>query len=503
MNAKLLYWNGRGQWVEYPLRAQGTIIGREPSCTIPISDISMSQWHARISGSAAGWFIEDMTSTNGTFVNGRRVQGQTALPHLAQLQCGSAQFRFAVVGDDQGTTLMGQPEGPQEVRRERDALRVELDETRRRMQEDLDALATARDGLIKEVLDAKQQKAEALRLSAAEQQALREDLRRAQHLCRTAEQEAAELRREREQIGAEYNGLKDRFVLLVAEAHESHEQAEARRREIDRLKGEAQTNLIESESRQRLIEESRKELEAEQKARSAEKEQLRLLVEEAEKVRKRQDAAYQELLRQKSDWSRERIDLDRQVRDLKQDIAEHDLRARTAGQKGEKLGEQLAALTAERDDLHRRHEDKVLQILGTRAESAKLRAELDRQRELAERQGNLLQKEIKRLQQLVEARQLSAAAAGNSGPVDSPAKTPTDDKLAVVSATIGDVYRGADQTLAAMRDGLFTALETCTRSASPTEGGTGAELRALLEKILGWAEQARTRIGGLEHLLEH
>jgi hypothetical protein len=57
-----------------------TTIGRGPECELRIEDTYASQQHARIFGKQGGWYVEDLGSTNGTFVNEQRL----AAPALLQ-----------------------------------------------------------------------------------------------------------------------------------------------------------------------------------------------------------------------------------------------------------------------------------------------------------------------------------------------------------------------------------------------------------------------------------
>jgi pSer/pThr/pTyr-binding forkhead associated (FHA) protein len=61
----------------YPLHGPVTI-GRSPECDIHINDLGLSRVHARLVPGENGVHIEDLNSTNGTFLNDRRVMKDTA-----------------------------------------------------------------------------------------------------------------------------------------------------------------------------------------------------------------------------------------------------------------------------------------------------------------------------------------------------------------------------------------------------------------------------------------
>ncbi len=48
-------------------------IGRSESCAIRLEDDYVSQMHARLYGKNGAWFVEDLGSTNGTYLNEGRV----------------------------------------------------------------------------------------------------------------------------------------------------------------------------------------------------------------------------------------------------------------------------------------------------------------------------------------------------------------------------------------------------------------------------------------------
>lgn len=60
---------------EFPLEKNELIVGREQSNDITISDPEVSRRHARIFFQNGSYVVEDLGSTNGTFVNGQRLTG--------------------------------------------------------------------------------------------------------------------------------------------------------------------------------------------------------------------------------------------------------------------------------------------------------------------------------------------------------------------------------------------------------------------------------------------
>jgi len=53
-----------------------TVVGKDPACTLVLQDSFMSSRHAEIKIEAGSWILKDMGSTNGTYVNDKRVDKQ-------------------------------------------------------------------------------------------------------------------------------------------------------------------------------------------------------------------------------------------------------------------------------------------------------------------------------------------------------------------------------------------------------------------------------------------
>jgi hypothetical protein len=76
-----------------PGGAQATLrIGRMPECDLQLLDTTVSRYHAEFRRSAAGWFLVDLNSTNGTRVNGWRINAPTAVHPGDEVSFGSVVF---------------------------------------------------------------------------------------------------------------------------------------------------------------------------------------------------------------------------------------------------------------------------------------------------------------------------------------------------------------------------------------------------------------------------
>ena len=69
------------------------IVGRDSSCDLTISEQAVSRQHAKFERTAHGFIVTDLGSTNGTWVNGERVQTQ-ALRSGNRVRIGGRIFKF-------------------------------------------------------------------------------------------------------------------------------------------------------------------------------------------------------------------------------------------------------------------------------------------------------------------------------------------------------------------------------------------------------------------------
>ena len=56
-----------------PLRGNGILIGRNPECALVLDDDYASGRHCRLFPGSDGWLVEDLSSTNGTFIGRDRL----------------------------------------------------------------------------------------------------------------------------------------------------------------------------------------------------------------------------------------------------------------------------------------------------------------------------------------------------------------------------------------------------------------------------------------------
>ena len=72
----------------------GAVIGRSRDCDVVLSDGNVSRRHAEVRPTVDGWAVNDLGSTNGVLLNGRRVDGTAPLRPGDRIELGTTELRF-------------------------------------------------------------------------------------------------------------------------------------------------------------------------------------------------------------------------------------------------------------------------------------------------------------------------------------------------------------------------------------------------------------------------
>ncbi len=92
--AELLAFAGLSGTQRYRLTEELYVLGRHPDCDIVLDAGAVSRQHAKIIRADNKFFVEDLHSRNGTFLNGRPVQGRCKLANGDQLKICDLMFTF-------------------------------------------------------------------------------------------------------------------------------------------------------------------------------------------------------------------------------------------------------------------------------------------------------------------------------------------------------------------------------------------------------------------------
>lgn len=71
-----------------------TPLGRDVNNAIVIDDPFASADHAVLTYRGRSWYLEDLDSTNGSYINGQRIDGVAALGYGDEVQIGQVRFRL-------------------------------------------------------------------------------------------------------------------------------------------------------------------------------------------------------------------------------------------------------------------------------------------------------------------------------------------------------------------------------------------------------------------------
>lgn len=88
----LLVTAGSLKGTRLPLGSVAILIGRAPTCSLVLEDDFASAKHARIyqSGDGKHWYVEDLGSTNGTYVNNEKITEPVELEPSTRVRIGQS-----------------------------------------------------------------------------------------------------------------------------------------------------------------------------------------------------------------------------------------------------------------------------------------------------------------------------------------------------------------------------------------------------------------------------
>jgi serine phosphatase RsbU (regulator of sigma subunit) len=78
----------------FPLDASECIIGRQPDAEVYLESLAVSRHHARVMMQGENFVVEDLQSSNGTYLNGHRIGGRVPLSERDVLQIGPYEFQL-------------------------------------------------------------------------------------------------------------------------------------------------------------------------------------------------------------------------------------------------------------------------------------------------------------------------------------------------------------------------------------------------------------------------
>lgn len=93
-----MHWISNEGAIARQFNSSEIVVGRDPSCDLAAPDEMVSARHARLSFHHNQWWVEDLQSTNGTFLNDERVYAATVLIDGDELRCGNLYLQVKFTG---------------------------------------------------------------------------------------------------------------------------------------------------------------------------------------------------------------------------------------------------------------------------------------------------------------------------------------------------------------------------------------------------------------------
>jgi DNA-binding NtrC family response regulator len=96
---RLLVARGPDKGKETKIEGRLAEVGTDPTCQLVLSDPSVSAVHFTVEPDSQGFLLRDAQSTNGTLVDGYRVQA-IYLPQTAQIDAGETRLKFVATSEE-------------------------------------------------------------------------------------------------------------------------------------------------------------------------------------------------------------------------------------------------------------------------------------------------------------------------------------------------------------------------------------------------------------------
>ncbi len=95
--SSILVVDGPSKGAYYPLEERMVIVGRDEDCLIQIVDEQVSRMHLKIwyEPTGKGYVARDMKSANGTFIEGRQIEGEVPLVPNTKIRIGNTELLFS------------------------------------------------------------------------------------------------------------------------------------------------------------------------------------------------------------------------------------------------------------------------------------------------------------------------------------------------------------------------------------------------------------------------
>jgi uncharacterized coiled-coil DUF342 family protein len=464
VGAKLLYRDGNGRDASIDVVPDGAYLGRGADCAVRTDDAMVSRKNCKISFAGGRWLVEDLGSSNGTFVNEVRIQKQ-ALNHADVVRCGTLQVRFVETADAQPqptakpktTSMPAQNLGGGSVQidpslQQAFGQNAALNPAALMQQKEyeMQQLAHERDALAARLREAMQElegansRSEA---SSAELQRLRaESVSYRDRLAQVQRDKSLqddeihaltkvgnELREELEQVKQEFLGQKQRVEELT-------DEMQARDRQLERAHEDVQrTKQMTDEMRAKMadVQKSKDETWKEVNARIAELDQLREVIHEQERILEERrvglmalETAVKDLRTEKERILREQVAMKNERDELRDKVVRQQHQVEALEEEQRRLARMLSEGGGGGDSGNEEHVRLATELRELKVELRKVESERTRYQERLE----TIERERGQLEEQLAKLDVDRASAMQSKNTIDAARARLEEKLAKAEA---------------------------------------------------------------------